>query len=1012
MRKNNIIFGLLLIWAICVGGATYAQTITGIITDSQGPLPGVSVIEKGTNNGTVTDFNGNYSIDLSDNNATLVLSYVGFETQEIPVAGKTSIDVNMQEAVSELDELIVVGYKSQKASTITGAVSSVNVEQLESRRVSNVTQALQGQVAGVTITQSTGAPGENVEVRIRGNGTIGNNNPLYVIDGIPSREISFLNPSDIKSMSVLKDAAAASIYGSRAAGGVIVIETKTGADRSGIQVDYYGGIQKVANLPNMLNASQYLNTVTTAWNNAGYPGTNPYTADIGRTDFANVDYLDELFELGQTHSIQLSTSGGTDKTNFFLSAGYYGQNGIVVYDNDKFTRLNLRSNISSNITERLKVGTNIQLSYQEQDQISSRGDAPGIIRHAFLRPPIIPVTKDPSDPTYSEEDPFTDLPFYVNPDTYESNKYEYSQNPIALAYFTDNSTESFKTFGNVFAEYRFLADNSLKFRTNFGADINFVHQKAFNPNFGDDDGQGSEIDSGLGRQNRPTSLAESRGQDMTFTWNNSFTYDKEFGDHAISALAGMEFIKNNSSGINASRQRFDYTNANFRYLDFGGTEQDIWNGGLAEEWALFSYFGSATYSFKDKYLLTANIRADASSRFSKDNYWGYFPSVSAGWTISKENFMNDFNWLTQLKLRASWGELGNQEIPNYAYLTLYRRDADRYLISRYGNPKLKWESTTQSNVGIDFGLYKNRLSGSVDYFKKTTSDILLPISLPNLVGDVSPTFLNSGEVSNSGLEFGLSYRNFDHPLKFEISGNFATLKNEVNSLHPNLPYISGNVTRTQAGHPLNAYYGFIQEGIYQNVGEVTDHLFGTANAPQLPGDIKFKDLDGNGIINDNDRNFIGNPNPKLTYGMNVSMNYKKFDFSFLFQGVGSVDRYNDLKKIIDYDTRPFNYTDHILGAWDGEGSTNTIPRVSFTDNGSSKLSDIFVEDASYLRLKNVELGYTIDVEKIGTIRLYASGQNLLTFTNYSGLDPESTDLIDYGTYPQSLTLLFGVNAHF
>lgn len=484
MRKNNIIFGLLLIWAICVGGATYAQTITGIITDSQGPLSGVSVIEKGTNNGTVTDFNGNYTIDLSDNNATLVLSYVGFETQEIPVAGKTTIDVNMQEAVSELDELIVVGYKSQKASTITGAVSSVNVEQLESRRVSDVTQALQGQVAGVTITQSTGAPGENVEVRIRGNGTIGNNNPLYVIDGIPSREISFLNPSDIKSMSVLKDAAAASIYGSRAAGGVIVIETKTGADRSGIQVDYFGGIQKVANLPNMLNASQYSNTVATAWNNAGYPGTNPYTADIGRTDFADVDYLDELFELGQTHSIQLSTSGGTDKTNFFLSAGYYGQNGIVVYDNDKFTRLNLRSNISSNITERLKVGTNIQLSYQEQDQISSRGDAPGIIRHAFLRPPIIPVSKDPSDPTYSEEDPFTDLPFYVNPDTYESNKYEYSQNPIALAYFTDNSTESFKIFGNVFAEYQFLADNSLKFRTNFGADINFVHQKAFNPNFG------------------------------------------------------------------------------------------------------------------------------------------------------------------------------------------------------------------------------------------------------------------------------------------------------------------------------------------------------------------------------------------------------------------------------------------------------------------------------------------------------------------------------------------------
>lgn len=1012
MIKKNIISGLLVIWAVCAGSVICAQTITGTVKDSQGPLPGVSVIEKGTANGTVSNFNGEYEITVTNDNATLVFSYIGFETIETPVSGNTSIDISMQESMDQLDELIVVGYKSQRESTITGAVSSVNVEQLETRRVPGVTQALQGQVAGVNITQSTGAPGEDVEVRIRGNGTIGNNNPLYVIDGIPSREISFLNPSDIKSMSVLKDAAAASIYGSRAAGGVIVIETKSGNDRSGIKIDYFGGLQKVANLPNMLNAEQYINTVTKAWNNAGYEGTNPYLADVGRTDFADVDYLDELFELGETHSVQLSASGGNEKTNFFLSAGYYGQDGIVVYDNDKFNRLNLRSNVNSNITDRFKVGVNLQISYQKQDQISSRGDAPGIIRHAFLRPPIIPVFKDPSDPTYAEEDPFTDLPFYVDPDNFESNKYEYSQNPIALAFFTDNSTEIFKTFGNLFAEYKLLEDHSLKFKTNFGADINFVHQKAFNPNFGDDDGQGSEIDSGEGRQNRPTSLAEFRGQDMTFTWNNSFIYDKEFGNHGISALAGIEFIKNNSSGINASRQRFDFTEPNFRYLDFGGIDRDLWNGGLAEEWALFSYFGSATYSYQDKYIVAANLRADASSRFSKDNRWGYFPSVSAGWAISKENFMSDMDWLSQLKFRASWGELGNQEIPNYAFLTLYRRDANRYLISRYGNPELKWETTTQSNIGIDFGFYKYKLSGSIDYFEKITSDILLPISLPNLVGDVSPTFLNSGEVANSGLEFALSYRNYDHAFKYQVSGNFATLKNEVNSLHPTLPYIIGNVTRTQAGHPLNAYYGFVQEGIYQNEAEVAEHLSGTTNPPQQPGDIKFKDIDGNGIINDNDRDFIGNPNPKLFYGLNVSMNYKAFDFNFLFQGVGAVDRYNDLKKIIDYDTRPFNYTDRVLGAWDGEGSSNTIPRVSFTDNGSSKVSDIFVEDASYLRLKNVELGYSFDVGKIEKFRVYASGQNLLTFTDYTGLDPESTDLIDFGTYPQSLTILFGVNANF
>nr|WKN35664.1 TonB-dependent receptor [Tunicatimonas sp. TK19036] len=994
---------------------TLAQRVSGTVTSQTDneAIPGVSVVEKGTTNGTVTDLDGSYNLMVSDAEATLVFSFVGFATEEVVVGNQEVIDVVLQEDVAQLDELVVVGYRSQKESTITGAVASVDMEGLETRRVPEVSQALQGQIAGVNVTQSTGAPGDEVEVRIRGNGTIGNNNPLYVIDGIPSREISFLNPADINSMTVLKDAAAASIYGSRAAGGVIVIETKSGADRSGFRVNYYGGIQKVANLPTMLNAEQYMNTVERAWNNAGYAGTNPYTTDLNRADFGNVDYLDELFELGKMHNVQLSASGGNEKTNYFISTGYFGQDGAVVYDNDRFQRFNVRSNVSSNVTDRLRLGTNLQISYEMQDQISSRGDAPGIIRHAFLRPPIIPVYKDPSDPTYSAADPFTDLPFYQGPSSYESSKYEYSQNPIALAYFTDNKAITYKTFGNVFAEYSLLEDNALKFRTNFGADINFIHNKAFQVNFGDDDGGGSEIDRGLGRQNRPNGLSESRGENITITWNNSLTYDKDFGGHTISALLGSEFIDNNSSIISASRNRFDFTQPNFRYIDFGDTELDLWNGGIAEQWTLFSFFGSATYTYQSKYLVTANLRADASSRFAEENKWGYFPSVSAGWTVSEEAFLSDVNWLSELKVRASWGQLGNQEIPNYAYLTLYRRDADRYLISRYGNPNLKWETTTQSNVGIDFGLYRNKLYGSVDYFQKTTSDILLPISLPQLVGDVSPTFLNAGEVSNKGLEFALSYRNYDNELGYEISGNMATLKNEVISLHPNLPYINGIVTRTQAGHPLNAYYGFVQEGIYQNASEVEDHLYGTTNPPQQPGDIKFKDLDENGIINDNDRDFIGNPNPTLSYGLNARLRYSAVDVSFLIQGVGKVDRYNDLKKIIDYDTRPFNYTDRVLGSWDGEGSTNTIPRVSFSDNGSSRISDIFVENASYLRLKNIEVGYTFTFGQTpgsGNVRVYASGQNLFTITNYTGLDPESTDLIDYGTYPQSVTILFGVNA--
>lgn len=993
--------------------ALLQHAVTGTVTGPDGmPIPGAAVVEKGTNNGVVTDFDGNFQLQVTDQDAVLIFSYIGFETREVPLSGRSELNVSLEIEIAQLDELVVVGYRAQKEKTITGAVSSIQADDIVTRRVPAVTQALQGQVAGVNITQSTGAPGDEVEVRIRGNGTIGNNNPLYVVDGVPTRDIAFLNPSAIKSISILKDASAASIYGSRAAGGVIVVETKKGIEGDGVNVNYYYGLQQVTNLPNMLNAEQYMQTVATAWENAGYDGENPYLADFGRADFADVDYLDGLFELGRTQQAEISISEGDQDKSMFLSAGYFSQDGPVVFDNDRYQRLSLRSNGQAEVSNLLRIGANLQLSYEYQDRISSKGDAPGIIRHAFLRPPIIPVYKDPSDPTYTERNPFTDLPFYVSPDQYESGKYELSQNPIALAFFTDDKARTFNTFGNVFADLDLLGDESLIFRTNLGADLSFLHNKAFRENFGDDDGGGSEIDKGLGRHNRPNGLSESRGEDVTISWNNSFIYNKEFGNSSLGALAGTEYINSRISTISASRSRFDFSQPNFRYIDFGGTEQDLWNGGIAEEWSLFSFFGSATYSYQDKYMLTANLRADASSRFSESNQWGYFPSFSAGWMLSDENFMEGVDWLSELKLRGSWGQLGNQEIPNFAFLTLYRKDADRYLINRYGNPELRWETTTQTNFGLDFGIWDNRLYGSFDYFEKTTSDILLPISLPQFIGDVSPTFLNAGEVKNSGYELGLTFRNNENALQYQFSLNFATLENLVQSLHPNLPYITGIVTRTQPGQPLNAYYGFVQEGIYQNQQQVAEHLSGTPNPSQQPGDIRFKDLNQDGIINDNDRTFIGDPNPGLMYGFNGNLSYRNFDFSFLFQGVSDVDRFNDLKKIIDYDTRPFNYTERVLNAWDGEGSTNEIPRVSFSDNGSSRISDIYVEDASYLRLKNVELGYTVEMPKnsgLQNFRVYVSGQNLFTLTDYTGLDPESTDLIDYGTYPQSLTTLFGVN---
>ncbi|WP_286845040.1 MULTISPECIES: SusC/RagA family TonB-linked outer membrane protein [unclassified Proteiniphilum] len=1015
---------LFFVIVVCAALGLHAQTtinVRGTVKDAltNEELIGVTVLVVETGAGTVTGVNGNFELDVPVNN-TLRISYVGYSIQEIVITNQTFLEINLQPETQLIDELVVVGYSVQKKSTLTGAVAPVNVDDMERRRVADVRQALQGQVAGVQVTQSTGAPGDEINIRIRGEGTIGNNNPLYIVDGVPTRELAFINPSDIESMTVLKDASAAAIYGSRASAGVIVITTKSGvAGKTNFDINFFSGIQQASNLPKMLNSVQYMNVVEKAWNNAGYSGTNPYTADKGRSDFANTDWLDELFEPGYTNNIQMTASGGSDKLQYLLSVGYVTQDGIVVYDNDKYNRFNFRTNINANLTERIKVGTNMQLSYAIQDKLSSKGDTPGIIRHALLRPPVISVFKSPNDPTYSEKNPFTDLPFYIhnNRDTggWESDKYEWTQNPIALAYFTDDTRSHFKTFGNLFGEIAFLPEKELRFRTNAGVDLNFRHEKAFFANFGDDDGGGSQIDRGLGRQNRPNGLNEYRGEELTFTWNNTLSYDKMFDLHSLNALVGSEFITNYGSGINASRRRYEYDTEKFRYIDFGSTEQDLWNGGSGSEWALMSYFTSLTYVYDMRYMLTANFRADASSRFAEKNRWGYFPSLSAGWKLSEEQFMKKHDWLSDLKLRGSIGQLGNQEIANYAYLTLIRKDGDKYLISRYGNPDLKWETTTQYNIGIDAGIFRNRLYFTADYFQKYTTDILLPISLPSIVGDVQPTIVNAGEVSNRGWEFGIMLRNSESAFKYNINANLSTVKNRVEKLHPNLPSLVGSVTRTGPGQPLNAYYGYVFDGVYQNANEISTHLHGTTNPTPVPGDIRFKDRNNDGRIDDHDRDFIGDPNPGLLYGLNFSGSYKNFDIAILFQGVGSVDRYNDSKKIIDYDTRPFNYTTNILKAWDGEGSTNKIPRVSFTDNGSSRVSSIFVEDASYLRLKNIELGYSFtNIKKLGmqNIRIYMSGQNLFTLTGYSGLDPESTDLIDMGTYPQSRSFICGINLSF
>jgi TonB-dependent starch-binding outer membrane protein SusC len=996
-----------------LGAQQPTGTITGQVIDSatRQPLAGVNVVVEGTRLGAVTRDDGSFTIvGVPAGTHTIRARRIGYGSVPIVVSvsdGATaSVSFTLEKRAATLDQVVVVGYTTQRKSSITGSVSTVDAAEVESRRVVDVAQALQGQVAGMTVTQSTGAPGEPISIRIRGEGTIGNNSPLFIVDGVPSRDISFLNPADVQSYTVLKDASAASIYGSRASAGVIVITTKRGEKgKSNVSLNYYTGIQRPTNLPVMLNATQYMNKMEEAWNNSGYTGTNPYTVDKARTDFANTDWLHELFTGGKSQNLQLNASGGSDKVQYLLSGGYSKQDGIIIYANDQFKRFNFRTNINAGLTDRLNVGTNLLLAYGDQDKLSSSGDAPGIIRHALIRPPIIPVFKSPTDPTYSAKDPFTDLPFYTRPWDNNNNIYEFDANPIALAFFANDKRSNLKTFGNIYGDYSLL--DALKFRSNLGIDLSFRHNKAFNQNFGDDNGGGSGLDVGTGRQNRPTGLNEDRGQETTVTWNNTLNYAKANETHDLSALVGSEYITNYSSSIGGSRQRFDYVRENFQYLNYGGTT-DQNTGGSASEWGLFSLFSSATYMLDNRYMITGNFRADASSRFATNHQWGYFPSVSVGWKVSDESFMQNVPWISNLKLRASTGKLGNQEIDNYAFLTLLTRSGDQYLISRYGNPDLKWETTSQQDIGLDLGVLSDKLTLSIDHFVKNTSDILLPISLPSIAGNVSPTIVNAGDVSNKGYELGLNFRNSGGPFNYSISGNLGTVTNRVEKLHPNLPNIVGDVYRTEVGHPLGAFYGYVFDGIYQTQAEINTQLYGTVNPPNKPGDIRFKDLNGDGIINDNDRTFIGNSIPKMSYGLNLAANVHRIDMSVFFQGVGGVDKYNDAKQITDYDSRPFNHSIATLGAWTGPGTSNTIPRTTFNDNGSSKRSSIFVEDASYFRLKNLEVGFSPGP----TRRLYVSGQNLFTKTNYTGLDPESTDILDRGTYPQQKSFLFGINAKF
>ncbi len=1004
--------------------------VKGVVKDSSGnPVSGATVSVKGTSTSVQTDGNGNFSVNAPEN-GTLLISYVGYKTIEIKINGREVLQVVMEEFNKELNEVVMVGYQPRRRADLAGAVSIVNVGGVAKLPVLSVDQALQGKAAGVRITQNTGQPGDGVTVRIRGVGTINDNNPLFIIDGVPTKDgINFLSANDIESLIVLKDASSAALYGARASNGVVLVTTKNGK-KGKAQFNYsgYGGVQKHGNLPGMLNTPEYVEIYNEAVANDNLDISNatlkrkPIPAGIA---MANTDWLKEIFQNAPMQSHQLSVRGGNDKTLYYISGSYLKQDGIIL--NSGYERYALLSKLNIDLTDKLSIANNINISYSKKNRIGSSGDGYGgnggsVVRYALFRTPAIPV--------YDSIGVYSDMPLYPN---YFGDGY----NPVALANKTDNKETQYRVFTNLYAEYKITG--KIRFKTDAGLDAIITDAKRFDQNYG----------TNL-RVNSPSRLSANTATNFNFVWNNTLRYNNVINKiHNINFVVGTEAITNQSKIHGGTDNTFPDPIPSLRYLGNGlSLSKTVFEG--QQEWALFSLFGNINYTYNNKYLFSVNARRDGSSRFGSDNKYGNFYSGSFGWNIHNEQWVKDhLSAFSKIKLRGSYGQLGNQDIGNYAFASIIGRGYNTvfgespvsnpgYTISSRGNEKVKWESSTQTDAGIDLGIWHDKLNLTVDYFIKRTSDMLIPVPLPLIGGSASTPYVNAGKVENKGLEFELNYANNDHKLKYNVSVNFATLANKVLSLSNGEPIPGGRIdngiyaTLTTVGHPIGSFYLYQMEGIFQNTAEIIGSAY-QGNYIR-PGDVKFKDVNGDGVINEKDRTFLGSAIPKYTFGTTANVEYKNFDLSVFFQGTYGNKLYLQVNQDIEGFYRAFNVTQRVYNErWHGEGTSNTMPRVSWLGSSNNKTpSSRFLEDGSYVRLKNVQVGYTLPSKiisrfHISSLRVYLTGQNLWTLTKYTGLDPEmntSDNLngekyrgdvaagIDWGTYPSAKSFILGVNLNF
>ncbi len=1005
------------------------REITGTVMDASigEALPGATIIIAGTTIGTTTDMDGKFAIRVSEG-SILSVTFIGYISAEIEIGAESYIEVQLTPDLAQLEEVVVTGYSSVRKSNITGAISTVDAAELTKMPLVGVDRALAGKVSGVRVNQATGAPGDDVSIRIRGVGTIGNNDPLYVIDGIPTKgALNIISPSDIESISILKDASSAAIYGSRSANGVVVITTKKGAaGKQTVSYNGYYGVQQHGKLTPMVNTAEYINIYNEA---AIADDRDVITPEIAAT-FADVDHMESIFRIAPVQSHQLSISDGNKKSQYLISGDYFNQDGIIL--NSFFKRYSFKANVNSNLSERFRININTNFASTNRNIISNSGDGASsdkgsVVRYAFFRTPGIPI--------YKENGEYVDIP--PNP-KFLGDGY----NPVGLANHFDDKEHRYISLNNVLIEIKIV--KGLVFRSNNGVNLNINDRKTFYEEWGD-----RGIDA-------PGSASHSTAINTALTTNNVLEYGQTFNElHDVRLLIGMELIKDMTQIHGGSRQNYPQQTVNFRYLDAGIGEQNSY--GSAWEWALTSYFANLEYIFNNKYLLTFTVRRDGSSRFSEQNRYGVFYSGSAAWRLDQEPFMANFVEkanISMLKFRGSYGKLGNQEIGDYPWATIISGGYDYpfggqaqnlqngYAISIQGNDEVKWETTNQIDFGLDLRMFQNKLIFNADYFYKVTSDMLIPYPAPSMGGSAVYPWVNAGSVENKGFELELGYRNNTENFSYEISGNFATVNNKVLSLSGEdaKPIIGGEVdnntfvTVTGVGEAIGTFYVYQMDGIFQSTTEILTHAYQGPNI--MPGDVKYKDISGPGGLPDGtidafDRIYAGSAIPDFTYGLTINLAYKNFDFSAFFQGVQGNKVYMQINKDIEGFYRAFPVTERFYdNHWTTENPGNEVPRAAWGGaTNNNRPSTRFIEDGSYVRLKNIQLGYTIpntssEKIRIERIRVYASVQNLFTYTRFSGLDPEMQTSenaagegdravgIDWGTYPNSKTYLIGLNLTF